>query len=392
MNGVLRTQLDPDQLLLLRETFAPYDRRGEWPVWAYVDHLLDAKGLVAAEVLASLPVAGGRGGGQMRYGLTWNQNNHWLPNDGTRLALTVAGLWHLGSASAPLLVAFKDTVRFLVERQRSITPSPTEVVEARVTSQEVARWLAGSGPRGLLGRAADVILRKVGQLLEHEPYLWHGFMRPDLESERWELRIPVSIRDFREVTAVEEYIDRVEQLVAPPDPPSQPLSAAPLDIPYAVSFVDAVWESRTDFPLFARPDPSSIARLTQPCDSEGAFNSLMSALADALSQVAKPGSGKAPRAGALEDVRKYLDQELDPPAAARCSAAISTLIKLRTIRHGIEHGDARAKAVAAYAELGLSFPIANWPQAWAQISTIACGALDVLREEAHAGLRHQDTD
>ena len=174
--------------------------------------------------------------------------------------------------------------------------------------------------------------------------------------------------------------------MAPPEPPSQPLSAAPLDIPYAVSFTDAVWESRTGFPLFARPDPASVARLTQPCDSEGAFNSLMSALADVLSQVAKPATGKAPRAGALEEVRNYLNRELEPPAAARCSDSIGTLVKLRTIRHGIEHGDARVKAVAAYAELGLTFPVVNWSQAWAQISATACGALDVLREEVHAGL------
>ena len=82
---------------------------------------------------------------------------------------------------------------------------------------------------------------------------------------------------------------------------------------------------------------------------------------------------------------------LEPPAAARCSDAIGTLIKLRSIRHIIEHGDARAKAVAAYAELGLSFPVTSWPQALAQISTVACGALDVLREEAHAGLGPIDT-
>lgn len=43
-------------------------------------------------------------------------------------------------------------------------------------------------------------------------------------------------------------------------------------------------------------------------------------------------------------------------------------------------------AVAEYAELELSFPVASWPQAWAQISAIACAALDVLREKAHAGL------
>lgn len=386
MSGVLRAQLDPDQVALLREVFTPFDRQGEWPVWAYVDHVMDAQGLVAADVLASLPTAGVQGGGQMRYGLTWNRDSHWLPNAGTRLALTVAGMWHLGSASAPILVAFKDAVRFLVDRQRSIVPSPSEVIEATATSTELARWLAGTGPGNLQGPAADVILRKVGQLLEHEPYLWHGFSRPAQDSDRWELKIPVSIRDYRDVTSVEEYIDAVEQRVAPPEPPSQPLAAAPLDIPYAASFADAVWQSRTGHPLFARPDPASIARLTQPCDSEGAFNSLMSALADVLSQVARPGTGRAPRSGALEEVRAYLSRELDPPAAVRCSDAIGTLIRVRTIRHSIEHGDARAKAVAAYAELGLAFPVASWPETWAQISAITCGALDALREEAHAGL------
>jgi hypothetical protein len=29
---------------------------------------------------------------------------------------------------------------------------------------------------------------------------------------------------------------------------------------------------------------------------------------------------------------------------------------------------------------------ANWHDAWARISAITCGALDALREEAHAGL------
>ena len=235
-------------------------------------------------------------------------------------------------------------------------------------------------------QVSDIFARKVGQLLEHEPYLWHGFWRPDPSADQWEVKISASIRDYRDVTTIEEYIDRVQQLVSPPEPPIQPLTAAPLDIPYAVGFVDAVWESRTGFPLFARPDPTSIARLTQSCESEGTFNSLMSALADVLSQVAKPGTGRAPQSGALREVREYLNATLDAPAAARCSDVIETLTKLRTVRHSIEHGDARAKAVAAYAALGIAFPVSNWPDAWTQVSALTCGALDVLREELHAGL------
>ena len=46
MSGVLRAQLTPDQMVFLQEVFTPYDRYGEWPVWAYVDHVLDAQGLV----------------------------------------------------------------------------------------------------------------------------------------------------------------------------------------------------------------------------------------------------------------------------------------------------------------------------------------------------------
>ena len=150
MSDVLRADLDPDQLLLLRETFAPFDQTGRWPCWAYLDELLDAKGLVAADLLASLPVAGGAGGGQMRYGLTRNDNNHWLPNDKTPLELTAAGMWHLESA-APLLAAFNDAIRYFVERRRYVTPSPYEVPEVLVTSEDVAAWLASPGHGELHG-------------------------------------------------------------------------------------------------------------------------------------------------------------------------------------------------------------------------------------------------
>jgi hypothetical protein len=51
-----------------------------------------------------------------------------------------------------------------------------------------------------------------------------------------------------------------------------------------------------------------------------------------------------------------------------------------------QHSDARHKAVAAFGEIGLSFPPVSWEQAWAHVTSMARGALDVVREEVHVGL------
>ena len=59
---------------------------------------------------------------------------------------------------------------------------------------------------------------------------------------------------------------------------------------------------------------------------------------------------------------------------------------VRTIRYGIEQGDARFNTVAAYTSLGIGDSLVHWGDAWAQVSAVTCSALEVLREEAHAGL------
>jgi hypothetical protein len=121
-------------------------------------------------------------------------------------------------------------------------------------------------------------------------------------------------------------------------------------------------------------DPASIARLTQQCRDEGDFNSLMSAVADVLAQVVVAGQAKPPQVGALEAVRDYLIPQLDPDVAGRVGA-MATLINLRLIRVSSQHGDARHKAVAAFAGIGLAFPPASWGLAGAHVAGLARGAL-----------------
>ena len=138
-------------------------------------------------------------------------------------------------------------------------------------------------------------------------------------------------------------------LVAPPGPPSAPPSSGPLDIPNAVGYLDAVWKSRTGSHLFVDLDPASVAHLTLACGSEEEFNSFMSALADVLGRVAKPGTTDPPQRCALEQVRDWLV----PAGRGRRRPrgdCVRTLIRLRHIRVSTQHADARHKAVDAFRE------------------------------------------
>lgn len=78
---------------------------------------------------------------------------------------------------------------------------------------------------------------------------------------------------------------------------------------------------------------------------------------------------------------------LDASAGARASAAFGTLIFLRHIRVSTQHSDARHRAIAAFKEIDLPFPPITWEQTWVHIAVLAKGALDIIREEVHAGLR-----
>ncbi len=78
---------------------------------------------------------------------------------------------------------------------------------------------------------------------------------------------------------------------------------------------------------------------------------------------------------------------LDPDVFDRVDAAVNQLIHLRRVRVGAQHSDARHKAVAAFEQLGLSYPPISWPAVWTEVSLLARGSLDVIREEVHSSLR-----
>jgi hypothetical protein len=258
---------------------------------------------------------------------------------------------------------------------------------ATVTSAEINEQLGKSLIEGSSDLPVGRALHNVRRLLSHEPFLYNIVHQPKSDVEDWTVRVPAALRAYRDIESIDDYLDRLVEQVAPPPPPSGPPSPSPLDIPYAVGYLDAVWRSMTASHMFVNLDPASVARLTLACHGEEEFNSLMSALADVLGQVVRPGRSAPPQRGALEEFRDYLVPRLDADAGERVTSALEMLIRLRRIRVSTQHSDARHKAVTAFQELGMPFPPITWQAAWEHIAGLAAGALDAVREEIHAGLR-----
>jgi hypothetical protein len=229
MIGSLREPLTAEQMDLLRVLFDPFDASGDWPVWQFADLMLDRRGIDAADVLASLPVAGSPGPMSQSYGLVWRSDSHMQPQPDSVVALTVSGLRHV-SGAGPLVGAFLTTIRFLAEQQRNLVPSPASVVEATVASEAIEQELLTASIVGSSGPPVSLLMRKLRAVLGHEPLLYSVVHQPQQGVEQWTVRAPAVLRRYRGLDSIEDYLDRVTELVAPPEPPSVPFSAGPLDI------------------------------------------------------------------------------------------------------------------------------------------------------------------
>lgn len=88
----LRERLDAAQRTLLTTIYEPFAKTGRWPIWQYVELMLDGLGEDAAEVLQSLPTVYHPSQWGTSYALVWYMNPRTTPNADQEIALTVSGL------------------------------------------------------------------------------------------------------------------------------------------------------------------------------------------------------------------------------------------------------------------------------------------------------------
>jgi hypothetical protein len=380
----LREPLDAAQKALLRVIYEPFASSGKWPIWQYVELTLDARGLEAAALLDSLPTVRDSASFGRNYSLVWYMNPGPAPGAEQQVALTVAGMHYLPEA-AELIDTLLRTVEFLVEKQRQVKPDPAKVVEATVTSEQITEHLL-STRSGRISASVDITMNQLYEMFMHEPILYGGVQRPNPEAPSWQIRVPWVLRRLRGVSNVDEYIDCTIAFVAPAVVSSPVMPGYEPDLPTAIGYANAVWRNATGHALFSSFDPTSIVRLAQGCASEADFNSLLSALADALGQIVSPGGATPKQRGALEAFRQAAVPLFERDAGERVGQAIDQLIVIRRLRVSTQHADARYRAVSAFQELGLSFPPPSWNIAWTQVASLAEECLSTIREEALASL------
>lgn len=165
---------------------------------------------------------------------------------------------------------------------------------------------------------------------------------------------------------------------------------APLSLPEALDFLDAVWRLAHGGSehLLGQMATTHAAGLALPAANRDDFKSRVNDLTDTLDNLKVPatppadGSSAPPREATLGRLKAYLEAKIGPDeaAVARIAQAVDTLKRINDVRNSLQHSRAAPKLPAAFAALGIDYP-PDWPVAWDSIRARAVEALIALRDE-----------
>jgi hypothetical protein len=88
----------------------------------------------------------------------------------------------------------------------------------------------------------------------------------------------------------------------------------------------------------------------------------------------------------LQRLVLYLATNLPEETMPTVSEAVSILNAARQVRASFQHVGVQPRAVEAFTDLGLTYPVADWPSAWRQIQAAVAHSCDRLRQELHSTL------
>jgi hypothetical protein len=355
------------------------EERGQWPVFDYLEAAFDAEGLDATSSLASLPRdASGQ------YAAAWwprtSSNDRPLPD--ARVALTVLGFHQSRDTvrdTVDVADAFLAFVRHLAELRRDAPKSRMSPTIVEITGEGALSALADRG-----FQLGDFPAHFLYELMEHEPATQGG--AGSLSEGGWTHAVTRTIQRFGHVRTMEEYVTETVSLLIPYAPRRPLVTASPFGLVATIDYLDTVWRvipGHTDH-LFRIRSAQRTAQLTHIVASADEFDSRLTGLAELIRSVQVPKAAQKRRDRGVDPRLAALEAHLItllPASQQRIRHAIGLLQAVLDIRDAGQHSAASIKARTGFQALGVAFPPASWPYAWAVVEVRTVDALTTLLEE-----------
>ncbi|MFF5968440.1 hypothetical protein ACFY64_32890 [Streptomyces collinus] len=213
----LTDPLDDGQLTLLKVMAEQYLKSGQWPVWRYVDQMMDHLGYDDAEqVLKSLPVVGSNSPVGRSYGLAWYDRAHLA--DDSRPALTVAAGLHSPELRHVFGDNFISVLQYFIKCQRAVRPSPDQAAAAFITSEDFKRDFPA---------VTDEFVAALPGIFEREPVMRRGHRQWGTAPSGWQFELHKWLKEYRNVDDLPGYVERVTELTMAANTVLIPESRAP---------------------------------------------------------------------------------------------------------------------------------------------------------------------
>jgi hypothetical protein len=334
---------------------------GNWPFWQWVTLQLWREGLDAEEVLRGLPTW------QYGYRSVRAGVHGQMPKVGDAVPLSIHGMAHTVIPETRRLAgAFIVALRTAAGMYQGIKPSPTQVEEVKIPGGEFTRTVN-------MAAGTELSVNQLFEVLRGEPATWLGVNQQG-DEWTWDLT-NARLAPYVGVQDVQDYLVRLEELVAVTDMVVELESLPPMALPEALDHLDLAWRLAAKDHLVRVPRAVMAAKLTQPAASAEEFESRCSALADLLSSLNFSSDG-----GTLQNMKARLS-ELLGDRAGRAIDAVDVLRWVVAVRVGQQHHGADARAQQAKVALGLGRFEGDWSGAWDHLRAVTVQALATIREE-----------
>jgi hypothetical protein len=150
---------------------------------------------------------------------------------------------------------------------------------------------------------------------------------------------------------LDEYLQRADELLTPPEVERAPAIPSPLDLAAALDYFNAVWQLHFDQkkPIIRLSGAERIARLVYEVNTAEEFSSQVSCIADILKNMQVSGEGRIP----LVRLQTSLKSRLPADSASHVDNAVDHLRYVADVRNAMfQHSGTEHRGLNAIAQLG----------------------------------------